>query len=261
MGQQVWSSRGHEEALDAMPAPGELIDGVLLDGLDSGSTDALADLLDHGLCGDGWERGLDMALLATTDEKLAGANAGLLRDDAMLSILMVSDEDDKSVPATYLGARDLISLKGDRPADGVRINALTITDEADCSSEHLAGSATMGVRYLDLAAYTEGEVGNLCATDLEAEVERLAWANTWLRDTFVLDLEPDPLSITVTVDGVALPCDDGAWTFERVERDGSEQPAIVFSKDQIPPPGADISVQYELGDGVPVESCEEETLP
>ncbi len=247
-----------EDDLDLMPPPGELIDGVILDGLDPDSADTLTDLLDHPLCGDGWERGLDMALLATSEDKLADANAGLLRDDAALSILMVSDEDDKSVPATYLGARDLIALKGDRPEDGLRINALTITDEDDCSSEHLGGSATAGLRYVDLAGYTGGVVGNLCAEDLETEVETLALANTWLRDTFVLDEAPDADSILVSIDGVQGPCEPGSWRYEQVELDGVDLPAIVFPVDQLPPPGSEIEVLYSPGDGAPTATCDED---
>jgi hypothetical protein len=53
-----------------------------------------------GTSGSGKEQGLRAALLAVTDRVADGSNAGLLRPGARLAIILVSDEDDCSDPAT-----------------------------------------------------------------------------------------------------------------------------------------------------------------
>jgi hypothetical protein len=53
-------------------------------------------LITHGTNGDGFEMGLEAALVATSPELLAGAHAGFIRDDADLALVILSDENDCS---------------------------------------------------------------------------------------------------------------------------------------------------------------------
>lgn len=72
-----------------------------------------------GIDGSGKEQGLRAALLAVTDRVADGANAGFLRPGARLAIILVSDEDDCSDPATppaiiYSGTTDRCHTDADQ---------------------------------------------------------------------------------------------------------------------------------------------------
>jgi hypothetical protein len=64
--------------------------------------------------GSGFERGLAAAEAALSPELLAGHNAGLLRDDAALSIVFVSDEDDLSAAPVSEYLKFFKGIKGDQ---------------------------------------------------------------------------------------------------------------------------------------------------
>lgn len=71
--------------------------------LDAASPTLVADFQANvavGTIGSGKEQGLRAALLAVTDRIADGQNAGLLRPGARLALILVSDEDDCSDPAT-----------------------------------------------------------------------------------------------------------------------------------------------------------------
>ena len=71
--------------------------------LDSSSSTLVQDFqvnVNVGTLGSGKEQGLRAALLAVTDRVSDGSNAGFLRPGARLAVILVSDEDDCSDPAT-----------------------------------------------------------------------------------------------------------------------------------------------------------------
>jgi hypothetical protein len=58
-----------------------------------------------GTSGSGSEQGLNSALQALSDSRLSGCNSGFLRDDALLSVIVVSDENEDIVGATGTSAQ------------------------------------------------------------------------------------------------------------------------------------------------------------
>jgi hypothetical protein len=60
----------------------------------------------------------------------------------------------------------------------------------------------------------------------------------------------------VGVDDAIIDCADGVWTFARVPEGPEGRPAIVFARDQLPPPNSKINVQYNYGGGDPAGFCE-----
>ena len=133
-------------------------------------------------------------------------------------------------------------------------SALTVTEPADCTPEQYASSSP-GTRYVEVARLTGGIAANLCVQDFAGIVNDLALTTSVMLDTFFLSTRPDVPSLEVTVDGEAVPCDDGRWQFALVDREGTPTPAIVFAAGQLPPPGADVLVEYVRGAGDPADAC------
>jgi hypothetical protein len=245
------------------PARGALVGPIITSDMDAGTAEALfRDEINVGTDGSGVEVGLNTAYLALADRAhLADQIDEFLRPDAELSIVFVSDEEDSSPwPVNdYINA--FFELKGHRDRDVFNASALTVTDESKCSDVAAAYSSP-GTRYVDVARQTHGLSGNLCDQDFSHIVGDLSLANSRISDTYVLGAEPDPstLEVTLTLDGedTVIPCDDGAWSYARVNADSvtaEDQPAVVFELDRLPRPGSKLQIRYLYGDGDPTEFC------
>jgi len=60
-----------------------------------------------GIIGSGSEQGLNSAVQALSDSRLNGCNSGFLRDDALLSVIVVSDENEDIVGASGTSAQKI----------------------------------------------------------------------------------------------------------------------------------------------------------
>ncbi len=215
-----------------------------------------------GTSGSGMEVGLKTAYMALTNEALvAGPNSGFLRDDAELSVVFVSDEEDSSPWATAEYINAFFDVKGHRDRDVFNASALTVTDETQCTPT-AAEASSPGTRYVDVATQTHGLVANLCDDDFAGIVTDLSLATSRMTGTYFLSADPDPATLTVTIgapDGTEaqVPCTDGQWTYERVTQDGEEVPAVVFASDQLPELRSRITIRYMYGGGQVDAFCPE----
>lgn len=145
-----------------------------------------------GTDGDGFEAGLEAMRSALGDELSEGFNAGFLRDDAVLAVVFVSDENDcsdggvldKTTGEICEWERDrliptseyvdfLLGLKGGdasrivvggiiAPDDGVRYD-FGETVVPSCFSD-VGGDAFAGYRYAEVSdAFEQGALDNICA--------------------------------------------------------------------------------------------------
>ncbi len=212
---------------------------------------AFADIVNVGVTGTGFEMGLESAYEALTEPLVSTMNGDFLREEAMLSLIFVSDEEDASpLPVNdYINAfRD---IKGQRSRDVFNASALVVLREVDCDSY-----STRGDRYIDVAEQTNGVTGSICSEDFGSIVEELSLNTSRLRDTFYLSREPDVTTLQVTVNDEAVDCSEGRWTYERVEDEyGDEQPAIVFDRAQMPPSNSQLAVRYYDGSGSAANFC------
>jgi hypothetical protein len=206
---------------------------------------AFSNIVNVGVTGSGFEMGLEAAYLALTEPLVSTANAGFLRDEATLSLIFVSDEEDASpLPVNdYINAfRD---IKGQRSRDVFNASSLVVQQEVNCDAY-----STRGDRYIDVAEQTNGVLGDICSDDFASIVTDLSLNTSRLRDTFFLSREPDASSLELTLNNESVPCDDGSWTFARVEDEyGELQPAIVFERTQMPPSDSQLAVRYYEGSG------------
>ncbi len=109
-----------------------------------------------------------------------------------------------------------------------------------------------------MAERTGGVLGDLCTSDLASVLTEVSLEASRLREIFFLQYRPAVPSLVVTVDGVEIEACTGEWVYDLVGLPGEEEPAVVFDRAHLPPPDAEISVQYYQGDGDPADYCAEE---
>lgn len=219
-------------------------------------------IVNVGVAGSGFEQGLEAAKMALTDVKTE-ANVEFLRDDASLSIIFVSDEED----ASPLGVNDYINtffdIKGARNRDVFNASALAAVDMQACLTNPETQQSTAGTRYADVALQTGGVVGDLCLLlnddqGFEDIVFDLSLASSRLASTYFLSQDPQMSTLKVFVDDDEVPCTDGSWTYDRIlnEQTGEIEPAILFATDRLPTVGAQITARYFGGGGAVEDFCQ-----
>ena len=231
------------------------IRGPIINASTEDAAEVFAEIVAVGIDGSSREMGLEAARLALTEPTLSGANAGFLRDEAALSLIFVSDEEDSSWDpvADYINAYR--QVKGQRDREMFNASAMTAVDLDACAEAEIT-IATPGSRYVDVAQQTGGVSGDLCAVDFESVVVDLSLNSSRLWDVFWLSTNPDAGQLELSMNDEVLPCDVGWWSYERrADETGEERPAIVFDRDHIPPSGSHIVVRYYQGGGDPEAFC------
>ncbi len=210
--------------------------GVLRGGIMGPDTDDLATVFLENIAvgteGSRDEQGLEAARMALSP----AINPGLLRDEAQLNVVFVSDEDDHSPDevAVYLDELRGLSAEG-----GFAAHAIVGDLPSGCTSGTSAASAAE--RYASAVEETGGYRESICADDYTGILTRVGLDLSGLDDTFPLSQLPDPASIAVWVDGVRMfeRAEDG-WTYEAGDN------VIVFRGRAVPRPGMTILVEYAL---------------
>jgi hypothetical protein len=182
-----------------------------------------------GTGGSGDEKPSEMAYQATQPGGDAGPGSDFLREDAMLSMVFVSDEPDSSPSSwsSYLSYFE--SLKDD--SDNLVIHAISGDWPGGCGS----ASATNNV--YEMTVSTGGLYLSVCATDWASHLEALVEASAVDLSSFELTEWPVPESIVVRVDGINMTT---GWTYNETDR------AIDFDESHVPEGGSTIEVEYAL---------------
>jgi len=238
--------------IDQIPVGGTLVDGAVLNSNSSNASDLFSDLVNVGTCGSASEMGLEAGLRV-----LENSNSGLLRDDAYLSVIYVSDEQDVSPLPVNQYINSMRAVKDETAREVFNASSLVVTDASQCTD----GAASEGTRYVDVAEQADGVIVNICSEDFATIVTDLSLSSSRLNDIFFLNAFPDLNTLLVGVgDGDSseiLDCDseEYPWVYEEVEVDGEEQPAIRFERSKLPPVNAKITVQYDIGSPGQEFSC------
>ncbi len=175
-----------------------------------------------GVTGGGDERAFSSFKAALS----SSLNAGFHRQDAFLSVIIVSDEedfshDDINMNESYAQPtlHSVLSYKnflqtftGAQATTDFSVSTISIIDEACRAS--LGGVAKVATRYMELAAITGGTKNSLCnsfATVLDNISASIA-AQT--QAEFKLNKKPIIESIRVIIDGVVVPQDAvSGWSY------------------------------------------------
>lgn len=243
----------------AFPEGLSLADGTLwIDEHTPDPKERFGELVAVGQGSYGFEMGLEAARLATSEPWYTEDNGAFLRDEASLSILFVSDEDDLSPDpvATYVSA--YMSLKGDK---GFRVpgtvNLVAITgleppatpDGPSCTSEN--GNAEWGERYIKAVDLAGGVQRSIC-DDFTDVVSSLELTEVLLERDFALSERPDPETLQVEL--YASDAEDAlVWPLTRdvdfrlvVEEPpgGREVVLLSFPETDVPPLGSVVVATY-----------------
>ena len=235
--------------INAIPSSGNLVQNQVIDSTTVNASTIFEDLVHVGTCGSGYEMGLESAV-----NVLENSNNLFLREEAYLSVIFVSDEQDSSP----LGVNDYInrmrSVKDRLARDVFNASSLVVEDTTLCSADQVASGAAVGSRYIDFAEQSNGLVENICGDDFASIVTDLSLNSSRLHDTFFLTKKPDLTTLVVGINGEEIPCDseEYVWKYEVLEED---IPVIRFDRESLPPPSARITVQYNGGGGDAADFC------
>jgi hypothetical protein len=211
-----------------------------------------------GLNGSGKEKGLEASAYALSPAMTTGPNAGFLRDEANLLVVIVSDEEDCSdagrlaleEPTACYEKTELLTppsefidqfrnLKSSR--DQVQFSAIVGPEDATsiCDDTTLPGR-----RYLEVTAGTGGVSGSICDTDWSEILYQLGLNATGIFTTFELEHGAVDGSLEVFVDGEPVPASPTeGYTYD------AENYAITFHGIWIPERGATITAKYDIEPG------------
>lgn len=225
---------------------------------DTDYRDTFAERVQVGIFGSPMEKGLEAAEYALSPTMSLGANAGFLRDDAALLMIVVSDEEDCS---------DAGSLGPDNQLDCYNVpQALTPTAhfvrafnglKADPMLSRFAGivgpqnpppscgaETRPGDRYAEVARLTGGDWSSICDTDWSSKMADLGLVATGIYTSFELSRRAREGTVEVEVDGAAVPeSSTNGFTYD------DEARAVLFHGDAVPGRGAEIVVTYVVASG------------
>jgi len=237
-----------QEEIDAIPEGGKLVNNTYITNETKNGKSKFEELVNVGTCGTGNEMGLESAARSMSGLLQDG---DFIRDDAFLSFIFVSDEEDQSPYAVNDYTNAFRGVKGEQDRDNFNASALVVTNPDKCTEQQLgAGGGTAGTRYVDVANQNGGILGNICADSFDKVVTELSLATSRLADTFYLSKTPDPASVVVLIEGVEVGCDEGVWTYQEVDYNGDpDAPAIVFERSEMPFAGETVLVRYNSGGG------------
>jgi hypothetical protein len=221
---------------------------------------ALRAIVDQGSHGAGFERGLDAAYKALSGSKISfGWNAGFLRPDAYLAIVIVSDDDDSrtdsatdhevtdpNAPPVSFYVDFFRSIKGVQNTNQFSLSAIvepSWTGSASSGPSCPDGSGEWpGFRYMDAANQTGGAIESICTSDWSRTLQNLGLSVFGYKARFFLSNAAVPASIVVQVDGVVVPAMTSTgqlqWSYD------ASMHSVKFEPTAIPEPGSQIEVTY-----------------
>ena len=202
----------------------------------------LASRMIVGQAGSNNERGLESMGIALSPTYLANEGKGFLRNDALLVVIALSDEDDKSAvsnPVSYY-TNFLDKLKAPW-IDGSRswmfnfIGVLSNTSQCRTFNDY----AEPGLIYMDMVAKTRGTQESICSNNLGSAVSNIRARIYQILTDFKLNGIPLVDTIVVKVNGVVIPRNTtNGWDYIQASN------AVRFYGSAVPSADAKISVDF-----------------
>jgi hypothetical protein len=157
-------------------------------------------------------------------------NQGFLRSNAMLHIILVSDEPEQSSGTWSNYVNQIIAKKGD--AANVRISAIAGDVPGGCWSG--SQSAEAGSGYYEAVNYTEGVFLSICSNwASSSNLELLAEASV-IQNTYVLDNQAIEETIVVEINGSES---SNGWYYDEASN------SVIFETNA-PEEGDSVTITY-----------------
>lgn len=195
-------------------------------------SDPVAELQEQiivGVAGSYTEKGIQMAIDATSTGGDAAPGSDFLRDNSTLAIVWVSDENDSSTGTLTDWASSLWSVKTN-PSDVIGWGIVT-DDNTVCLT------AVPGDDYIDLAQTLGGSWSQICDESWQPTFEDLA-ATAGAQSSFPLSDTPSVSTIEVTVNGIQ----STDWVYVQSTN------SVAFNPGYIPMVGSLIEIKYGISD-------------
>jgi hypothetical protein len=193
-------------------------------------------------------------------------NAGFIREEANLAVVVLSDEPDYSEVGdagsdAVIGWEEYAAWLDDFKGDPTRTQLSALVgisedgpeDPDGCEHEDLPPDdqsgwgygAARGDGYLEAALATDGAAHSICKAEWAGILNHLGLAAAGLMTRFVLTEVPDVGTIRVTVGGI----NESSWVFDEPTN------AVVFvDYDAVPRAGESVLIQYRIADAEQVGS-------
>lgn len=210
-------------------------------------------LVNVGTNGASTETALATSVLALTPPVISSDNAGFLRTDANLAVVVISDASDQSTqPVTYY-QNLLVNVKGFQRLSYFTFSAITpraSSAPGGCTYDETGANSS---RYDPVVQYTSGVADEICNTNWASTLQNLGRTAFGYRTQFYLNNTPDTAmtQVTVRVSGQSLPsgcpgtantCATGVtcsnWCFDTASN------SIKFASTATPQPGVPLEIQY-----------------
>lgn len=201
-------------------------------------------LVNVGTDGAGGETALSCATLALTPPVISAENAGFLRTDANLAVVVISDASDQSTqPVTYY-QNLLTNVKGFQRLSYFTFSAVTPrlgTAPSGCTYDEMGANST---RYDPVVTFTSGVQDEICNSNWAATLQNLGRTAFGYRTQFYLNNQPDQAmaQIVVRVNGMVVPPGPTTWEYDAASN------SIKFNTGSTPQPGVPLEIQY-------IQSC------
>ncbi|MDZ4676203.1 MAG: hypothetical protein SGI74_01730 [Oligoflexia bacterium] len=184
-------------------------------------------------------------------------NAGFLRSQSFLAVIILSDEDDfsgvtrcqgcgasRSYSASsldsvnsYVSYLDTLT-RSTAPMRRYNVSNISVTT-ASCQQQYASTGSIMGTRYMELTAATDGVSGSLCDSSYAGTLDAIQAKITELSTQFYLERIPQVDTIRVKVNGVNIAQNaTNGWVYN------SGPNSIVFRGSAIPPQDSTIEINY-----------------
>ena len=203
--------------------------GTIITGSTADPVNSFVDALD-GQPGGFTEAGLSVVLSALSESGPGGCNAGFLRDDVPLSLILVSDEPEQSPNGWEKTLAEVLAV-----APEAIVSAIAGDYPSGCDT------ADAGFGYFEAVEATGGVYLSICAEDWSPHLESISEVSTQIdgeiTDTFLLADYPEPETIVVEVNESVV----SDWTYD------PQSNAIIFGEQ--PENGASILVTFTTGCG------------
>ncbi len=179
------------------------------------------------------------AMLAATDPVRTPGNAGFIRPEARLEMLVVSDHDDPTPDLEVQPTVEMFwALKDEAPR--VRMSAVVLFPECDCKGDEVPGT-----KYAVLQLALLGDVYDLASPTWTVDVASIPARNDAKIGAFGLSGYPDPTTVTVQVneaDGDVVFPDPANWDY--VTSTEPEVTAVAFVEGTAPEYSSEILITW-----------------
>lgn len=164
--------------------------------------DGLKQQLILGQNGSDFEQGLD-SLSAALHRDTSGV---FLRPDALLAVVTLSDEDDKSQISVDSLVTYLDQLKP-RWVDGSRSWIFNFIGQIDDHCKDILGNYEIGLRFQQLSSASGGVAARICDNNYSEAISNINKRVLSFLTDYHLDRTPDPSSIKVLINDQSVPED------------------------------------------------------